>query len=150
MKNITFSRSISQGKRQGPPALLIITMRDSHLWRGSRSQWHWQEPGVVVLILATHSNHLGSLNDPSAEATCYTTLVRNSKGRIWASVYIYIYIYIYFFFFNYLFLAALGLHSCPWASPSCGEHGLLSSCSAPASRCCGFSRGTRALGARAQ
>ena len=25
----------------------------------------------------------------------------------------------------YLFLAALGLHSCPWAFSSCGEWGLL-------------------------
>ena len=29
---------------------LIMTVRDSHLRSGSRSQWHWQGPGVVVLI----------------------------------------------------------------------------------------------------
>ena len=30
-----------------------------------------------------------------------------------------------FFFLMYLFLAALGLHCCPWAFSSCGERGLL-------------------------
>ena len=39
-----------------------------------------------------------------------------------------LYIYIYIFF-----LAVLGLRCCPWAFSSCGERGLLSSCSARAS-----------------
>ena len=41
-----------------------------------------------------------------------------------------------FSFFNiciYLFLAALGLCCCTWAFSSCGQYGLLSSCSAQAS-----------------
>ena len=51
-------------------------------------------------------------------------------GSISFSVlYIYIYIYIYIFFF----LVVLGLRCCPWAFSSCGEQGLLSSCSARAS-----------------
>ena len=33
--------------------------------------------------------------------------------------------YLGFFFLMYLFLAALGLHCCPWAFSSCGERGLL-------------------------
>ena len=33
-----------------------------------------------------------------------------------------------------LFLVALGLHCCAWAFSSCGQRGLLSSCSAQASR----------------
>ena len=42
-------------------------------------------------------------------------------------------------FFNILFLAALGLHWCTWAFPSCGEQGLLSSWSMRASHCGSFS-----------
>ena len=38
-----------------------------------------------------------------------------------------------------LFLAALGLHCFSQAFSSCGEHGLLSSCSAQAPHCSGFS-----------
>ena len=58
-------------------------------------------------------------------------------------------LYIFFFLSNYLFLAVLGLHCCE-ASSSCGEWGLLFSCSAWLSHCSGFSR-CRALvlGARA-
>ena len=39
----------------------------------------------------------------------------------------------------YLVLAVLGLHCCKWAFSSCGEWGLLSSCSARPSHCGGFS-----------
>ena len=42
-------------------------------------------------------------------------------------------------FLIYLFLAVLGLLCCKQAFSSCGEWGLLSSCPAPASHCCGFS-----------
>ena len=46
-----------------------------------------------------------------------------------------------------LFLAVLGLRCCTWAFSSCDEQGLLSSCSAWASHCGGFSCcGARALG----
>ena len=47
-------------------------------------------------------------------------------------------LYIFFFLSNYLFLAVLGLHCCE-ASSSCGEWGLLFSCSAWLSHCSGFS-----------
>ena len=39
----------------------------------------------------------------------------------------------------YLFLTVLGLCYCAWAFSCCGEWGLLSSCSAQAGHCCGFS-----------
>ena len=42
-------------------------------------------------------------------------------------------------FIFYLFMAALGLHRCPWAFSSCGEQELVSSCGARASYCGGFS-----------
>ena len=38
----------------------------------------------------------------------------------------------------YLFLAALGLHCCVWAFPSCDKWVLLSGCGAQASHCSGF------------
>ena len=48
--------------------------------------------------------------------------------------------------FIYYYLAVLGLHCCVWAFPICGERGLLSSPSAWASHCSGFSCcGSRAL-----
>ena len=40
---------------------------------------------------------------------------------------------------KFFFLAALGLHCCAWAFSSCGEQGLLSSCSLRASHCGSFS-----------
>ena len=46
-----------------------------------------------------------------------------------------------FFFlivFIYLLLAALGLHCCSWAFPTCSRRGLLSSCGAQASHYGGF------------
>ena len=47
----------------------------------------------------------------------------------------------------YLFLAALGLHCCAQAFPSCDKWGLLSSCSTWAFHCLGFSHcGAWALG----
>ena len=49
-----------------------------------------------------------------------------------------LYIYILFKLFTYLFLAALGLHCCPWAFSGCGKRGLLSGCRAQASYCAGL------------
>ena len=45
----------------------------------------------------------------------------------------------FFFFPPNLFLTALGLHCCSLAFSSDGKQGLLSSCGAQASHCCGFS-----------
>ena len=53
-------------------------------------------------------------------------------GSISFSV-LYIYIYIYIYIYKFFFLAVLGLRCCSWAFSSCGERGLLSSCSARAS-----------------
>ena len=44
-----------------------------------------------------------------------------------------------FFLIIYFFMAALAPHCCKQAFPSCGEQGLLSRCSAPASHFSGFS-----------
>ena len=41
--------------------------------------------------------------------------------------------------YSFFFLAMLGLCCCAWTFSSCGEWGLLSSCSAWASHCSGFS-----------
>ena len=41
---------------------------------------------------------------------------------------------------HFLVLVAPGLNRCAWSFSSCGERGLLSSCSARASHCSGFSR----------
>ena len=46
----------------------------------------------------------------------------------------------------YLFLAVLGLHCCVQTFSGCGVRGLLSSCGAWASHCCGFSREAWAQG----
>ena len=57
-------------------------------------------------------------------------------------------IYIFFKLFTYLFLAALGLHCCPWAFSGCGQWGLLSGWGAQASHCVGFSRAMPRTGSR--
>ena len=58
---------------------------------------------------------------------------------------------LFFSFYFYLFLAVLGLHCCLGAFSSCGEQGLLSSCSSWAFHCGGFSCcGTQAQGGRFQ
>ena len=57
---------------------------------------------------------------------------------------------LFFILFMYLFLVTLGLYCCAWAFSSCGERGLLSSCSTCISYCSGFSYcGAWALGTQA-
>ena len=52
----------------------------------------------------------------------------------------------FFNLFIYLYLVAVGLCCCTWAFSSCSKWGLLSSCIAQVSHCCGFSCGAQALG----
>ena len=106
-------------------------------------------PFLYFILSHCYPMHLSPLDKFCPEKFSYlfasVPAIPLRQAMAWESIFFFNKLF-YFKNFIYLFLAVLGLAFCAWVFFSFGEQGLLSSCSAWASHCSGFScHGAQAL-----